>query len=146
MLPTSPNFSTHSLPRNRFRRPKTSHTKRPSSSPEAISPLENSQSLYNHPSPSTTSNSLSPPPTSDALSFDQFAPVGGLDPFAQNSVSQVDGMATGGEFFQPPLPFDPEILQSFQSLTDPNEWSDISFPCECVFRVYVYSLFICLNL
>lgn len=41
-------------------------------------------------------------------------------------------MATGGDFFQPPLPFDPEILRNFQSLTDPNEWNDVSFPCECL--------------
>ena len=132
MLPTSPNSSTSSLPsRNRFRRPKT--TKHRSSSPETTSPVEISQTLYNHSSPST-SNSLSPPPTSDALSFDQFAPVGGMDPFGQNSLSHVDGMATGGEFFQPPLPFDPEILQSLQSLTDPNEWNDVSFPCKSPFR------------
>lgn len=131
MHPTSPNSSTAPLPpRNRSRRPKTtsSSNQRPSSSPET-SPLENSQTVYNHPSPAT-SHSFSPPPTSDALSFDQFAPVGGLDPFAQNSVSQVDGMAMGGDFFQPSLPFDPEIMQSFQSLTDPNEWNDVSFPCE----------------
>jgi len=140
LLPTSPNSSTYSPSRNRFRRPKTtSQTKRPSSSPEMTSPLENSQSMYSHPSPSTTSNSFSPPPTSDALSFEQFAPVGGLDPFAHNSVSQVDGMATGGDFFQPPLPLDPEILQGYQSLMDPNGWNgDISFPCECSFQVQAF--------
>jgi len=45
-------------------------------------------------------------------------------------------MATGGEFFQPPLPFDPEILQGYQSLMDPNEWNgDVSFPCEYSFQV-----------
>ncbi|KDR76303.1 hypothetical protein GALMADRAFT_67889 [Galerina marginata CBS 339.88] len=95
--------------------------------------------VYNHPSPST-SNSLSPPATESALSFDTFAPVGPIDPFAleiaaasaaaNNTV--VDGSNAGNmmmtDFFQPPLPFDDHILQSMQSLTDPSGWQDISLP------------------
>jgi hypothetical protein len=99
--------------------------------PELSSSFDASGMMYDQPSPSTT-HSLSPPPTSAALSFDQFAPLGGCDPFAsssatQNAINTSEGLSIG-DFFSPPLPFDPDIMQSFQSLTDPNEWYDISFP------------------
>lgn len=81
------------------------------------------------PSP-TTSSSLSPPPTEAALSFDQFAPVGGIDPFAPNMVTSSDASNATlmGEMFQPALPFDEDIVQSMQSMSDPNVWQDISLP------------------
>ena len=91
-----------------------------------------------HPSPSTSA-SLSPPPRETALSFDTFAPVGAVDPFApefagSDSRSYFIGTDDGtplnmmSDFFQPPLPFDENILQSFQSLTDPSGWQDTSLP------------------
>ncbi|KAH6908977.1 hypothetical protein BKA70DRAFT_1426129 [Coprinopsis sp. MPI-PUGE-AT-0042] len=32
------------------------------------------------------------------------------------------------EYFQPELPFDPDIIRSFNDLSDPNSWQDISMP------------------
>jgi hypothetical protein len=85
---------------------------------------------YDCPSPTTTS-SLPPPPTEAALSFDQFAPVGGINPNIM-MVTTSDGPRSPsmGETFQPSLPFDVDvdIVQSMQSMTDPNVWQDISLP------------------
>jgi hypothetical protein len=90
-----------------------------------------------HPSPATSA-SLSPPPRETALSFDTFAPVGPVDPFApefagSSQVLQIgaddgNGLSIMSDFFQPPLPFDENILQSFQSLTDPSGWQDTTLP------------------
>jgi len=33
-----------------------------------------------------------------------------------------------GEMYQPSLPFDEDIVQSMQSMSDPNVWQDISLP------------------
>ena len=124
-----------SLPRVKQRRPKSSSGQTLDS---AVGAFEIPTTVYNHPSPSTSS-SLSPPPTEAALSFDTFAPVGGaIDPFApESSIASMstpaDGAVVGGlmmaeEFFQPPLPFDDHIVQSLQSLTDPSGWQDIPLP------------------
>lgn len=87
------------------------------------------------------SASLSPPPRQAALSFDNFVPAGGLDPFApdlggaSNSLAlQIggtddnNGFNMTSDFFQPPLPFDDAILQSMQSLSDPSGWQDTVLP------------------
>ena len=97
--------------------------------PSSRTPFEYNNLVYDCPSPTTTS-SLSPPPTEAALSFDQFAPVGGIDPFAPNMVTSSDASSAPsmGEMFQPALPFDEDIVQSMQSMTDPNVWQDISLP------------------
>jgi hypothetical protein len=136
--PTSPPAAANAaLPRIKQRRPKSSSGQTPDS---ATGAFEIPTTVYNHPSPSTSS-SLSPPPTEAALSFDSFAPVGAIDPYAPESTitsmsvnsASTDGTAVGGlmmaeEFFQPPLPFDDHIVQSLQSLTDPSGWQDISLP------------------
>jgi hypothetical protein len=125
-----------SLPRVKQRRPRSS-----GQTSDYAGAFETPSTVYNHPSPATSS-SLSPPPTEAALSFDTFAPIGGaIDPFAPESSipsmsvhsTSTDGTAVGGlmmaeEFFQPPLPFDDHIVQSLQSLTDPSGWQDISLP------------------
>lgn len=90
-----------------------------------------------HPSPSTSA-SLSPPPRETALSFDAFAPVGPIDPFAPDVAGSSHALHVGtddgtgmdmmSDFFQPPLPFDENILHSFQSLTDPSGWQDTALP------------------
>jgi hypothetical protein len=95
-------------------------------------PLDHNNFTPDCPSPKTSS-SLSPPPTEAALSFDQFAPVGGIDPFAPNMVTFSDASNTSSEslmeeLFQPLLPFDEDIVQSMQSMSDPNVWQDISLP------------------
>ncbi|KAF9525684.1 hypothetical protein CPB83DRAFT_896852 [Crepidotus variabilis] len=108
--------------------PSDTDSQPPSSSYDAAT-FDLPPTVFNHPSPS---NSLSPPPTSVALSFDHFAPLGGIDPFAPTGLpSVINATETGGlsnGLFDPPLSFDPEIMQSYQSLTDPNAWNDISFP------------------
>ena len=78
----------------------------------------------------TRSSSLSPPPTEAALSFDQFALVGGIDPFVPNMVTSTDASNAPlmGDMFQASLPFDEDIVKSMQSMTDPNIWQDISLP------------------
>jgi len=120
--PSSPASATH-----KARRPKRSG-QTPEPSPSGIS------FIVDHPSPDTTA-SLSPPPRETALSFDTFAPVGPVDPFApefagSSHALQVDttGLSMISDFFQPPLPFDENILQSFQSLTDPSGWQDTTLP------------------
>jgi hypothetical protein len=74
--------------------------------------------IFSAPSPSTSSNL--PPLAGTSLIFDGFAT--GDDPFAHGPV---DSLALNMDYFQPPLAFDSEILQSMQSLTD---WQDISLP------------------
>jgi hypothetical protein len=91
-----------------------------------------SQSSFDLPSPTTSTRlSMSPHPTEAAMSFDQFAPVSaGIDPFvtgqapAPNGMDQnQNGLGMNIPFFQPPLPFDDEILLSMQSLSD--QWTDM---------------------
>ncbi|KAG7451107.1 uncharacterized protein BT62DRAFT_926762 [Guyanagaster necrorhizus] len=114
--------------RGKIRRPKSS-----SSMPTADN-ASRSSSVFPA-SPATTTHSLSPPPSQAAMSFEQFAPPGGVaDPFAPTGlpVEQMDTMqgllAPDAEYFTPPLPFDNDILQSMQSLTDPSVWQDIALP------------------
>ncbi|KAF9069221.1 hypothetical protein BDP27DRAFT_737390 [Rhodocollybia butyracea] len=91
-----------------------------------LSPAQNNDStdftsnMYNqafeHASPATTTHSLSPPPSQAAMSFEQFAPAGGvIDPFA------------------PVLPgYDSAMMDyiipddGLQSLTDPSMWPDVT--------------------
>lgn len=128
--PTSPGSSSNaSLPS----RTKPSRPSRPyygnGQVPSSKTPFDYNNFIPDCPSP-TTSSSLSPPPTEAALSFDQFAPVGGIDPFAPNMVTSTDASfaPSMGEMFQPSLPFNEDIVQSMQSMTDPNVWQDISLP------------------
>jgi hypothetical protein len=117
------------LPRQRGQRPNSASEQ----TPDQPRPFEIPSSVYSHPSPST-STSLSPPPTAAALSFDNFAPVGAVDPFAPDvligSSSMNQSLEDGVDvaFFQPALPFDDAIMQSVQSLADPSGWQDISLP------------------
>jgi len=93
--------------------------------------VELPSTVYTHPSPTGSS----PAPAESALSFDNFAPIGAVDPFvpefavtsqsmnfASNGSNGTNAMLT--EFFQPPLPFDNDILRSMQSMTDPSVWHD----------------------
>ena len=63
-------------------------------------------------------------------SFDHFAHVGGIDPFTPDIgvKSSEASSVIMAELFQPSLPFDEVIVQSMQSMTDSNEWQDISLP------------------
>ncbi|TFK40290.1 hypothetical protein BDQ12DRAFT_680666 [Crucibulum laeve] len=127
--PTSPGASSNaSLPRQRARRQQSEQTS---------DPFEMPSTVYTHPSPT---NSLSPAPTKAALSFDNFAPIGAVDPFAPQVVGSINsininslddpniGNISMSEFFQPSLPFDDDIMRSMQSNTDPSGWQDINIP------------------
>ena len=131
--PNSPGSSSNASPPSRV---KTSRSSRlfygngNGQAPSSKTPFDFNTFMADCPSP-TTSSSLSPPPTEAALSFDQFAPVGGIDPFAPNMVvtsTDVSNAPVMGELFQPSLPFDEDIVQSMQSMSDPNVWQDISLP------------------
>ncbi|GLB40175.1 putative fungal specific transcription factor [Lyophyllum shimeji] len=84
----------------------------------------------------SSQSSASPAPRQEALSFDSFA-VGALDPYAQGTAANTlalhlgsmdDGTLNMSDFFQPSLPFDDAIMQSIQSLADPNGWHDTTLP------------------
>lgn len=130
----SPSRSTKSLPR-----------RKPKSSTRPLRSSESPHTTSNHHSPSSSS-SLSPPPTTFGFDQVQFT---GEEPshHASASSSAIDpqnalGMdMTLSDFFQPPLPFDTEMLQSFQSLTDPSAWQDISLPGMLVVIVPVTLMF-----
>ena len=116
------------------RQPKSSPDQTPNSASSQTTSFDIPSTVYNHPSPT---NSLSPPPTEAALSFEIFAPVGSIDPFATESAAtvamnmaqnSVASQAMNGGLFQPSLPFDDTIVQSWQSLTNPDGWNDISMP------------------
>ncbi|CAA7267126.1 unnamed protein product [Cyclocybe aegerita] len=126
--------------------PSTSTSSLPGQTPDSSASMnfDIPTQVYNHPSPSTSS-SLSPPPTEAALSFESFAPINGYDPFGPESVmgtnaaaaissangangAGAEGMALSGDFFSPSLAFDDEIMQSVQSLSDPNGWHDVPLP------------------
>ena len=132
--PTSPGSSSNASPPPPPR-VKQARPSRPfyvnGQAPTSKTPFDynNFMSVSDCPSP-TTSSSLSPPPTEAALSFDQFAPVGGIDPFAPNMVTTTDASNAPlmGDMYQPSLPFDEDIVQSMQSMSDPNVWQDISLP------------------
>jgi hypothetical protein len=77
-------------------------------------------------------------------SFDHFVPVGGIDPFTPNNMltspDASNASSTMGELFQPSLPFDEDIVQSMQSMSDPNAWQDISLPgifCPSLILIYI---------
>lgn len=125
--PTSPSNSSP-LSRTKPSRP---HVSFGSGRTPSSKTLDYNSIVFDHPSP-TTSSSLSPPPTDAALSFDNFAPVGGIDPFGPNTgvtlsdASNVSSLMA--DFYQPSLPFDDDIMQSMQSMSDPNVWHDINLP------------------
>ena len=71
----------------------------------------------------TLNKSSSLPPTEGALTFDHFAPVGGIDSFMPNVGLKSDASSVMGKLFQSSLPFNEE-MQSMQSITDPNVLQD----------------------
>ncbi|KAH6907540.1 hypothetical protein BKA70DRAFT_358421 [Coprinopsis sp. MPI-PUGE-AT-0042] len=63
-------------------------------------------------------------------------PVEAIAPYARDEpiMSMFDGSLNDGdpdsfmEYFQPELPFDPDIIRSFNDLSDPSSWQDLSMP------------------
>jgi hypothetical protein len=89
-------------------------------------PMEGDSAPSTHTSPDTT-HSLSPAPTTAALSFDRFAPPlgGSVDPFMPLAAGVSDGNVLGlddSSYFPPSLPYNHDPLQSMQSLG--TGWSD----------------------
>lgn len=91
-------------------------------------PMDPDSTPSNHTSPDT-SHSLSPPPTTAALSFDRFAPPlgAGVDPFMPLATGPADGDGLGldtsaPDFFPPSLPYNQDPMQGIQSLT--TGWPD----------------------
>lgn len=92
--------------------------------------------VFNQASPATSSPS--PPPAESVASFNNFRPMGGIDPYAPDDIAAFamnpSGINSGAvdlsssDFFKPELPFDNDIVRSFQDLNDPSAWQDISMP------------------
>ena len=79
--------------------------------------LQYSIFIFDCPSPTASSSLSPPPPMGAAMSFDQFSPVGGIDPFAPSMVTSSDAsnayyVKLMGELLQPSLPFDEDIAHS----------------------------------
>jgi hypothetical protein len=128
----SPGARKASLPKTRVPHQNKSANTQPDQERTFDFPQSSAQSgVFDLPSPATSSLSMSPHPTEAAMSFDQFAPVSGIDPFVTGQAPLHAGMDQNGtdlgmdipNFFQPPLPFDDEILQSIQSLG--HQWTDM---------------------
>jgi hypothetical protein len=83
-------------------------------------------SAPSNPTSPDTSHSFSPPPTSAALSFDQFAtPLNAsMDAFTLPGSMPVDADSPP-DFFPPSLPYNQDPLQGMQSLT--TGWPDGEF-------------------
>jgi hypothetical protein len=97
---------------------------------------------FSHSSPATSSPS--PPPAESVASFDNFRPAGGIDPYAPDDaaayVMNPSAMDNSIDmFFKPELPFDSEIVRSFQDLNDPSGWQDISMPGSYQFSLQAMS-------
>ncbi|KAK7033077.1 Zn(2)-C6 fungal-type domain-containing protein [Favolaschia claudopus] len=98
--------------------------------------LMETDSVSSHTSPETT-HSLSPAPTTAALSFDRFAPPlnAGVDPFMPLAVGGEGNMlgldatdTSPPDFFPPSLPYNSDPLQGMQSLSTgwPEDYSWMS--------------------
>lgn len=142
--PTSPGSLSNTFLPSRVKSSRSTHISSGNGQAQGSRvPLEYNNFVSDYPSP-TTSSSLSPLPTEAALSFDQFAPMGGIDPFAPNigvmssDTSNVPSLT--GELFQPSLPFDDDIMQSIQSMSDPNVWQDISLPGKSLRNFYQHTI------
>ncbi|KAJ6531716.1 hypothetical protein B0H19DRAFT_1272920 [Mycena capillaripes] len=90
-------------------------------------PMDGDSTPSSHTSPDT-SHSLSPPPTTAALSFDRFAPPlgAGVDPFMPLAVEETNGLgldvdSSPPDFFPPSLPYIQD-LQGMQTLS--TGWPD----------------------
>ena len=90
----------------------------------------------------TLNNSLSLPPTEGTLTFDHFAPVGGIDPFMPNiGVNSSDSSSVMDDLFQPSL-LSNEDMQSMQSMIDPDVWQDTgtgvpSMSCQILVPIHI---------
>lgn len=81
--------------------------------------------------PSSARPSASPPPNQHQHPH-QHQPVddfsqqlaAGLDPYS-SALFQGHNTLNVPEYFNPPLPFEPEMIQSMQSLTDPSVYPDV---------------------
>ncbi|KZT29605.1 hypothetical protein NEOLEDRAFT_1127315 [Neolentinus lepideus HHB14362 ss-1] len=101
-----------------------------SGSEHVVEPLyDTSQS--SHPSPDS-GYSLSPPPSNEAMSFNQFAPPStGVDPFVSRpaNINDQDALTMNwSELFQPTLPGDNDLVQTMQSLGQSNFFNDSGDP------------------
>ncbi|EPQ52642.1 hypothetical protein GLOTRDRAFT_79762 [Gloeophyllum trabeum ATCC 11539] len=115
------------LKRHRSARSQRAHDG--SGSSENIEPVyDTSQSTHTSPG---SGYSMSPQPSSEALSFNQFAPAAnGVDPFVSRPANGTDASMLGMNFtdmFQPPLPGDEELMQSMQSLDQSNLFNNDPF-------------------
>jgi len=99
------------------------------SEPVVEPPYDTSHS--SHPSPDS-GYSLSPPPSNEAMSFNQFAPPStGVDPFVSRpaNINDQDALTMNwSELFQPTLPGDDDLVQTMQSLGQSNFFNDSGDP------------------
>lgn len=74
--------------------------------------------------PSSARPSASPPPQEPAVDHFSQQLAAGLDPYSSALFQGGSGLNVP-EYFNPPLPFEPEMIQSMQSLTDPALYHDV---------------------
>lgn len=82
--------------------------------------------------PSSARTSQTPPPPSTTGFNDTFDQMPmNTDPFSNSMLLSSDGFSNMNEqYFNPLLPFDSELLQSMQTLTDPVAWPEMILPGE----------------
>lgn len=115
---------------------------------KSVSPTSTRQELYRSSSPSretcstpsSTRASQTPPPFGSGFdSFDQI-PMN-TEPYSQSMLFSADIPNVDNNFFNPLLPFDTELLQSMQTLTDPIAWPEMIMPGELLSSIPVFSFF-----
>ncbi|KAJ3971250.1 hypothetical protein EV361DRAFT_912156 [Lentinula raphanica] len=120
--PNSPGYNKHRRRSNRNK----------SLTPNAESP-DFASNGFNHTSenasPATTTHSLSPPPNTAAMSFDQFAPSGGIiDPFVPDTIA-LQGSAFDSNAMGYLGPMADDELMRYQPMTDSmSMWPDVTVP------------------
>ncbi|ESK89022.1 hypothetical protein Moror_13103 [Moniliophthora roreri MCA 2997] len=134
------NLMASPLVRRKSTRPKSVTTSPSDASSASYQSWTNgTNGSVDHPSPATTTHSLSPPPSHDAMSFDQFAPssaggLGSVDPFAP-SLNLGTGTTMGGSshaqdysgmafFGSTGLSDDDMMNMNMQSFPDPSGWQN----------------------
>ncbi len=103
---------------------------------KSVSPATQTHELFRSSSPSRGTSSTpssarasQTPPPLDANDFDQFGHMPmNTDAYSHSMLLSTDLPNVDNQYFAPLLPFDSELLQSMQTLTDPVAWPEMIMP------------------